>query len=52
MFVPGAVLAAALAKYGGRSDVAMRRSDREPAPISEHTVILVDDGLATGATCC
>ena len=26
------------------------RKDREPAPISQHTIILVDDGLATGAT--
>jgi predicted phosphoribosyltransferase len=26
------------------------RKDREPAPIAQRTVILVDDGLATGAT--
>jgi putative phosphoribosyl transferase len=29
---------------------ALYRKDREPAPIARHTVLLVDDGLATGAT--
>lgn len=29
---------------------ALYRKDREPAPIYGHTVLLVDDGLATGAT--
>jgi putative phosphoribosyl transferase len=29
---------------------ALYRKDREPAAITRHTVLLVDDGLATGAT--
>jgi putative phosphoribosyl transferase len=32
-----------------RREVLYRR-DRQPAPIAGHTVLLVDDGLATGAT--